>query len=324
MPNRGIVVVGGSAGGVTALKQLVSGFPEDLDAAVFVVIHFKADVPSHLAQILRRSTRLPVVDADDGAEFRAARVYVAQPGHHLILEQTHVRLTKGPRENRARPAIDTLFRSAAYIHAARAMGVVLSGMLDDGTAGLWAIKDRGGVAVVQHPDDAEFRSMPESALTHVPVDHVCPLAEMASLLTKLTRQPAPQKEGPVPKELEIEARVAAGQTAMDDIIKLGPSTPLTCPECHGVLFAMPGGGIPRFRCHTGHAYSIETLVAELGESVEDALWQSLSRIEESMVLLRQFADRGRGDAEASAIDALVKQRLHDAERRAALLRQALA
>lgn len=178
--------MGASAGGVEALRGLVAGLPRDLSAAVFIVLHIPASSPSLLTDILQRGTVLPVVDPEDGAPILRGRVYVAQPDHHLLLEEKRIRVTRSPKRNRHRPSIDALFHSAAETAGSRVIGVILTGKLDDGTVGLRAVAERGGTAVVQDPRDAAYRSMPESALRHVPSAHVASLAQMAPLLVRLT------------------------------------------------------------------------------------------------------------------------------------------
>jgi two-component system chemotaxis response regulator CheB len=194
--NKDVIVIGASAGGVEALRTLVRGLPKALDAAVFVVLHMPASGPSRLAEILQRCSALPVVRARDGETIRRGHVYVARPDYHLTLEEETMRLTRGPRENRHRPAIDALFRSAAYTHGGRVIGVVLTGELDDGTAGLWSIEQRGGTAVVQDPEDAESPSMPRNALQYVRTEHVLPVALMGARLAKLTLERRGAGDGP--------------------------------------------------------------------------------------------------------------------------------
>ena len=323
---RDRIVIGASAGGVPALETLVGSLPADLGAAVFIVMHLQPDALSRLPQILQRRCRLQVTHAKEGERIERGRVYVASPDQHLLLEGDHLRLTRGPRENRSRPAVDTLFRSAAYSHGDRVIGVILSGALDDGTAGLWSVKERGGTTVVQDPDEAEYDSMPRSAIQHVQVDHVVALKEMGPLLVKLTTTPVEKHEAAMSKELEIETKIALEGRALElGVLGLGPVTPYTCPECHGVLVALKEGGVPRFRCHTGHAYSINTLLAEVTGYVEEALWGGIRAIEESMLLLRALARHIRDDkAKDPGLADLLDEKAKDAQRRADLVRQALS
>jgi two-component system chemotaxis response regulator CheB len=285
-----IVVIGASAGGIPALLELTRNLPGDLDAAFFVVLHLSADAESSLHRILQRGCAMPVEEAQDREEIRARHLYVARPDHHLIVEQDIMRLTRGPRENRTRPSIDVLFRSAAYEYGPRVIGVVLSGALDDGSAGLWWIKNRGGTAVVQHPTDAGFAYMPESALSQVAADHVVPVGEMAALLKRLVRAEDRPRQVPAAKALDIENRIAKQENALQvGVTQLGPTSPYACPECGGVLLHVEHGPISQFRCHTGHALSIDSLLDELTVKVENALWAAVRTLEESATLLNSVA-----------------------------------
>lgn len=297
---KDIIVVGASAGGVQALQTLVAGLPQNLDASIFVVLHIAPSDRSLLAGILQRCTALPVIAPEDGMPIEKGRIYVGQPDHHLLIEEGRIRITRGPKENRHRPSVDALFRSAAYCCGARVIGVVLTGNLDDGTAGLWAVKERGGTAVVQDPQDAPHPSMPESALRYVSADHVVPLAEIAPLLARLSRESVVATGELMPKELEIETAIAKGSQGMDrEILTLGPVSPYTCPECQGVLVMLKDGGVPRFRCHTGHCYSVATLLAEMTESIEDSFWSAIRAVEESVLLLGHMAEHARARNDAS-------------------------
>ena len=216
MPKHDIIVIGASAGGIEALIELFSVLPQDLPAAVFVVCHLSPQSEGVLPAALSRNGNLRAVNATDREQIIPGRVYVAPPDHHLLVEPGFVRVTQGPKENRFRPAIDPLFRSAAYAYGPRVIGVVLTGALDDGTAGLWAIKERGGLAIVQDPDDALFPSMPLSALTNVQVDYRVPLSEIAPLLVRLVSEPAGEEEVQAMSDnMGIEVKVAAEDKLSD-------------------------------------------------------------------------------------------------------------
>jgi two-component system, chemotaxis family, protein-glutamate methylesterase/glutaminase len=317
--------VGTSTGGIEALKVLVGGLGPDLNASLFIVLHMGPNGLGVLPQILERSGPLPASNACQGEAFQPGHIYVAPPDHHLLLEPTgHVRLSRGPKENRFRPAVDPLFRSAAYAFGPRVVGVVLTGFLDDGTAGLWAIKERGGTAVVQNPDDALAPSMPRSALQHVPVDHCVPLTEVAPLLVELARTPVQPKGAlPVPKQLETELKIAKENNALEaGIIQWGEPSLYACPECHGVLLELKEGSNVRFRCHTGHAYSLETLLAEFAERTEETLWNAIRSMEETVLLLRRMATQLAKHGHDQAAAAL-EQKMREAQQRANLVRQAV-
>lgn len=324
--NKDIVVVGTSAGGLSALQTLVEGLPADFAGAMFVVLHLSPNAPSALARILQRQSAIPVAEAGDGEVVRPGRIYTAPPDYHLVLDGDTMRLTRGPRENRHRPAIDALFRSAAFAYDRRVVGVLLTGELDDGTAGLWEVKNRGGTAVVQDPADAWAPSMPRNALQYVRADHVLPMREIAAMVTKLTRASVTGEKPtllPAEDEAEIETRVALEADALHaGVRELGPNSPYTCPECHGVLTRLKSGGVPRFRCHTGHAYSIYSLLAAVDEDVEHSMWNALRSIEESELLLAHLA---RHLAESKGDQATIERfqkKARDAQRLADLMRQA--
>ena len=268
MPGRDIVVVGTSAGGVEALRALVGGLPADFPGSVFVVMHAASESPGVLAQILDRSGPLPAAHASNRERIRPGHVYVAPPDTHLLLEPGVMRLTRGPRENRFRPAVDPLFRSAAAVYGPRVVGVILTGGLDDGTSGLWAVKRLGGVAVVQDPDEAFMPAMPLSALNQVEVEYKLPLAEIAPLLVRLASKTVAEQGGyEVPEDLNIEMKIAMEDHAREaGVTRLGTPSVFTCPECHGTLLQLKENGRTRYRCHTGHAYSADSLLSEVTET----------------------------------------------------------
>lgn len=289
--NRDIVAIGASAGGLTPLKALLSGLPADLPAAVFVVMHLGPS--SHLPAILDNVTGLKVVAASNGARVEHGRVYVATPDRHLLLHDDHVLLRRGARENLSRPAIDPLFRSAALSFGGRVTGVVLSGALNDGTAGLRAIKAGGGAAVVQDPADAEHADMPKSALRHVEIDHVVPARELAGLLQRLVYEPAAETRD-LPTSVRIEAAIAAQEPqAMSIEAQPGTLSPFTCPECGGSLWELADGTLLRYRCHVGHAFTSDILLATQAEQIEQRLWALLRTHEERAELVRRLAERER-------------------------------
>jgi two-component system chemotaxis response regulator CheB len=290
---RNIIVVGASAGGVEPLKKLVSQLPTGVRAAIFIVWHMSPLVVGILPKILSQAGTLRAANAINGESVEEGRIYVAPPDHHLVLEKGCVYVTRGPKENRFRPAVDPLFRSAAYTYGPRVVGVILSGSLDDGTAGLLAIKKFGGVAVVQDPDDAKVPSMPERALEMVNVDHRVPVAQMGDLLLKLITEKVP----PVPPVseadramTELEIAVAMQRDKKYDILRHGSLSPLTCPECQGVLVSILQGNYPRFRCHTGHAFSANSLLEGIAESIEEKIWTAIRGLQESVFLLNHMGD----------------------------------
>jgi two-component system chemotaxis response regulator CheB len=292
---RHIIVIGASAGGVEALTRLARDLPSDIDAALFVTIHFPPDSTSALGRILTRAGPLNAVHATDGQPIESRNIYLAPPDHHLLIFRNGLRLYRGPRENGNRPAVDPMFRSAALAYGPRVIGVVLSGNLDDGTSGLLAIKRRGGTAVVQEPDDAMFPSMPQSAIDHVAVDHVVRLEDLGGLLAELAIRPT-QEEEIVPaddakKETEYtEVDLARIEDAADHP---GVLAPFGCPDCGGTLWELRDGQLVRFRCRVGHAWTSEALLSSQSETLDAALWTALRALEESAALSQQLADRSR-------------------------------
>ncbi|HJW27439.1 MAG TPA: chemotaxis protein CheB [Rhodocyclaceae bacterium] len=297
VPCHDTIVVGGSAGALKALTAIAGGLPADLDAALFVVQHLSPAHPSLLPQILSDAGPLPAVHPADGEAVRKGRIYVAPPDHHLLLAPGRIRVVRGPRENRFRPAIDTLFRSAARAYGPRTVGVVLTGILDDGTVGLQAIKQRGGVAVVQDPGEAEYPAMPSSALRYARVDHALPLARIPDLLVRLSRQPAgpPGASGAQPADIETDVAEQDLDSAalLASVETIGTRSTYTCPACNGVLWEVTGSEPLRFRCHVGHAYGAGDFLAEQTRTLENALWSAVRLMEEKVSFSRRMADRRR-------------------------------
>jgi len=327
MPNRDIIVIGASAGGVQALSALVAELPAGLPAAVFIVLHIPADVPSLLPSILLRGSRLPVAHALNGEQIEPGRIYVAPPDHHLLIERNRAKLIHGPKENLHRPSIDALFRSAARWAGPRVIGVVLTGARDDGTTGMRAIKQRGGIAIIQDPSEASFPSMPLSVMQDIKVDYSLRLKEIAPLLNKLSHEPA-EEEGryPVPDEIEIEARITEQDMESSELIasveKLGRISKLTCPDCHGALWEMHDDQLLRYRCHVGHAFSAESLNEGQSQMLEVALWSAVRALEEKMILARRIVERARKSNHHRAVE-LFETRAREAEEHSSVLRQVL-
>ncbi len=294
MPERDIIVVGASAGGVEALKQFVAGLPGDLPASVFIVLHTAPSTPSLLPHILTRAGSLPAEHATHGTRFQRGRVYIAPPDRHMMLEDGAIRLVRGPAENRHRPAIDPLFRSAARAHGPRVIGVLLSGMLDDGTGGMHAIKSRGGVAIVQDPETATFSEMPRNAIEYVEVDQVVPIEEMGAVIARRVRESVPLEAKGGTQQLAKEVRYAGFDMAqIENEDQVGKPSTFACPDCNGTLWEVDEDGVLRFRCRVGHAYSAESLLSAKTDSTEAALWAAMRALEEDAALARRMAERAR-------------------------------
>jgi two-component system chemotaxis response regulator CheB len=294
MPGHDIIVIGASSGGVEVLTSLASRLPETLPAAIFVVLHVRPDVPSLLPAILNRVGALPAAHAVDGEPIRAGRIYVAPPGKQLYLHKRRVAVELGPRENMHRPAIDPLFRTAAHHHGSRVIGVIASGALDDGTAGLQAVKEAGGIAVVQDPADAACASMPAHAMARVTVDHCVKAADLAALLVHLVGVPSPDPVVRMQVPLETYEEVAGTAERAVTGANFGVESGLTCPECSGILREVRDGDVLRFRCRVGHAYTSQTMLEAQGEAVEKALWTAVRSLEERAILIGKLAENARG------------------------------
>jgi two-component system chemotaxis response regulator CheB len=313
MPGHDIITIGASAGGVHALSAVIGGLPATLPASVFTVLHLGEGHTSALPSILRRAGALPVKHPEPAEVIRRGWVYAAPPDRHMVLADHSIHLLQGPRENGYRPAIDVLFRSAARSFGRRVVGVVLTGNLDDGTAGLAAIKSAGGLALVQDPSGADYPSMPLSAIENVAVDHVVPLERVAELLVDLVREPA--EEIPTPPSPVAEELGEPGSLH-------GQPSGFTCPDCGGGLWELSEGRLMRYRCRTGHAFSPESLLDTQGRSREAAMWAALRSLEEMADLARRMEarmhERGLHYAEGR-----YGARAAEAERHAAVLREVL-
>jgi two-component system chemotaxis response regulator CheB len=262
-----------------------------------------------------------VAAAVEGDPIRRGEVRVAVPDLHLMLDPGRMRVVRAPRENRYRPAIDALFRSAALAYGPRVTGIVLTGLLDDGAAGLWSIKARGGTAIVQDPADAEFGDMPRNALEVVAADHVLPLRDIAPLLVRIAREAAPVAEPPAPAlELEVDM-IANDNASMEKMDRLGSPSKLTCPECGGALWEMHEPPT-RFRCHVGHGYSLRTLFAEQTLNIEAALWAALRALEQGSSIARRLSDQARHGGRPQSAQAFIEQ-AQDSEHHAAQIRELL-
>jgi two-component system chemotaxis response regulator CheB len=306
MAGHDLIVIGGSAGSIPALLELVSGLPADLLAAVCIVVHLSPLSTSQLPVLLSRKAALPAAYAVEGETIQPGRIYVAQPDYHLVIKDGKLMLDHGPRENRVRPAIDPLFRSAARYYGKRAVGVVLSGNLGDGSTGLMVLKAYGATTLVQNPEEALFNSMPRKALELAEVDYVLPVAQMAPLLVQLAW------ESPVQTQTETEKGLEKGEPSpmayeMEELSPIiqqdlaeqaqdqrnGQTAVVVCPDCGGVLWQLNQGRLVQFQCHTGHKWSPEVLLVQKTEELENALWSCVRMLTEKAILTRQTAARLR-------------------------------
>ena len=311
-----MVVIGASAGGVEAVRTLAAALPADFPAAMFVVLHIGAH-KSELPWLLNQIGPLRAVHPQNGDPIRPGLIYVAPPDHHMLVEPGCIRLTKGPRENWARPAIDPLFRSAARSYGADVIGVVLTGGLNDGTAGLYEIKQAGGTTVVQDPADAVNPSMPRSALEHVAVDHCLTLAQLPRLLARL----ATKGVGEMRLDQALAVSVNKGKE-MTAEYKLDPPVAVTCPDCGGALRRTELGTLTQFGCHIGHVYTAEVMVAAQFAVMEGYLEAAMRSLSERGELCRQLAEKSRAAGNAAA-GARWDAAMREAKERTAALRQLL-
>jgi two-component system chemotaxis response regulator CheB len=292
MDGHDIIVVGASAGGVEALSQLVVQFPKDLVATVFITQHVRATASGYLAQILNRAGPLPATLAQDGESFELAHIYVAPPDYHLLIKHGALQVIRGPQENRVRPAIDPLFRSAAVAYGARVVGVVLTGLQTDGTSGLLAVKRCGGMAIVQDPTDALYPDMPLSAIEHVDVDYCLPVAQMGAVLYQLTQESSPAVVS-IPGDLLVEEDMTEHPSHSKLVKELGALVPLICPDCGGPLWELRHKQLVRYRCRLGHVFTAESLLEGQSEVLEQTLWAAVHTMEERTPILTSLASSSR-------------------------------
>ncbi|MGA7615271.1 MAG: chemotaxis protein CheB [Thermoanaerobaculia bacterium] len=322
MASRDIVVVGTSAGGVEALTTLVAALPETLTCSIFVVIHLAPSSPGMLPQILSRAGKLPAVTPRDGEALKPGMIYVAPPDRHMILDGERIRVLFGPKENRNRPAIDPLFRSAAMFFGSRVVGVILTGSLGDGAGGLRMVKEAGGTAIVQDPNDALYPSMPSTAMANLEPDYVLPLADIPAKLVELTNpKNVLPPEHPVRGSLRPKDALLALENDHEPSRNGHPSV-FSCPDCGGVLWEVTEENVLRYRCRVGHAFSPETMLEAQGETLEGALWAALATLDESATLARRLAEQHRGRG-LPWIAQRFEEREQIARERASLVRQAL-
>lgn len=317
MAGHDIIVIGASAGGVEALLEMARQLPAGLLAALFIVVHRPAEGPSLLPELLSNAGALPAIEARESMPIERGCIYIAPADRHLLIERDHLHTARGPKENGFRPAVDALFRTAARTYGERVVGVVLTGMLDDGTAGLLDIKRHGGIAVVQDPADALYPSMPQSALRYVAVDAVLPLADIAPALVRLAAMPTLHNEFPESTEI-----VTMNQQAQEQTGEPGVPVPLSCPDCEGVLAEFYDGELLRFRCQTGHIFSRESLLTTQTDMLDRSLWAAYNSLGERVYLARRLIEDARMLGDTHGFQRFTRM-LTDAEARREQIRTAL-
>lgn len=319
---KDIVAIGGSAGSGSVLRNLVGDLPDNFPASVFISTHVPAHGPGFLTEILASSAKLPISQVVDGQPIEQSRIYLAAPDRHLLLIGETIRLGTGPRENMARPAIDPLFRSAALSFGPRAVGVVLTGMLNDGASGLATIKDQGGTTVVQHPLDAHANQMPLAALEATAVDYVTSAEDLARTLIGIAGSEAGPAQSAT-EDLRLEVDVAFGaRLGSQHLRELAEPSALSCPDCHGVLSEIIGSRPLRYRCQIGHGYTAEALVSRIDE-VDEAIRVAMRIMEERVTLVERMARDAR-DTGRNALVELYEARAEEYRRYATTLRDAAA
>lgn len=284
-----IVVIGASAGGLNALTEMAQTLQTGLDVAYCIVLHLsRKGIGDFVVHRLKQVTSMDCSLAVNGADIKKDTIYIARPNQHLLVKDNKFILGGGPEENRFRPSIDVLFRSAAVAYSSNAIGVILSGMLDDGTSGMWAIKRSGGSCVVQDPNQAEYPDMALSVINNMQVDHVAPLGEIGALIADILKHKKGRRKS-VPKEVILESKIAETTAVrIQDIEKIGDTSVFACPDCGGNLWSVKGDLIKRYRCHIGHAYTERDLVIKQAETASATLWIALRMMEERKHLLKKM------------------------------------
>jgi two-component system chemotaxis response regulator CheB len=307
-----VIVVGTSAGGLNAVKILISQLRADFQAPILVVQHISGDASGNvLLDALKEQNTIKCEHAVNGTLLKDGHLYLAPSDHHLMIDDDErILITKGAQENRSRPAIDPLFRSAAVVFGNKVIGILLTGYLDDGTAGMIAINRCGGICIVQDPADAEYPDMPTNALNQLKVDFCIPLLEMGGLLYELLNA-EPKKKKPVPDDIQVETRIAKRVLSdLPAVGSLGNQVPFNCPGCGGVLWEVDKGPLTRYRCHTGHAYTAQALIAEQTMKIEETMWTALRMFEERRNLLTTFAQQQKGALKDSALERASLSQVH--------------
>lgn len=307
-----VVVIGTSAGGLNALKRLVSQLQQDFAAPILVVQHISSDATGNvLLDQLNKIGKLKCEHAISGTILKKGHLYLAPSDHHLMIDEDEsILVTKGAQENRSRPAIDPLFRSAAVVFASKVIGLLLTGYLDDGTAGMIAIQRCGGTCIVQEPADAEYPDMPQNALNQLKVDYCVPLLEMGELLYQLIAQKSGQHKA-IPKDILIETKIAKRVLSdLPAVTALGDQVPFNCPGCGGVLWKIDKATSMRYRCHTGHAYTAASLLAEQTMKIEETMWTALRMFEERKNLLTNIAKDQKGATAKSSMERANLSQVH--------------
>lgn len=305
---RNLIAIGASAGGIKAIIKVLEGFPETIDAAIMIVLHLSRKSSSeNIVEIFQRHTALQCEVAKDMMPLEKGKVYLAQPEQHLMVKGHIIRLNQGPEENRYRPSIDVLFRSVAVHFGNRAIGIILTGMLDDGTSGMYAIKSCGGLCLIQNPSEAEYANMPQNVLNRVEIDFMADLAEIPIIVKDILNKPLPPQIA-IPNELKVEADITEKlMSDINDLKKIAKQSDFVCPDCGGGLWQIKNDPLHRYRCYTGHVYT-EKLLQEVQDlKIEESIWVSIRMLEEKRNMLQLLISRRNQNSENSTVFSLNKR-----------------
>jgi len=319
---RNIIVIGASAGGLQAINKVISGLSNEIDAAVMIVLHLSRKSNAHnLAAILQRHTAMQCHVATNDTIIERGNIYLAPQDHHLMVKDRLLKINQGAHENKYRPSIDVLFRSAAVTYGNRVIGIVLTGMLEDGTSGMWAIKSCGGICIVQHPDEAEYSDMPRSVINKIQVDYKANLEDIANIIKRSIANPLPPKMS-IPNELQLEANLTEQMMShINDLEKIADRSNFVCPDCGGGMWAVKNDPVHRYRCHTGHVYTEKLLSDMQDEKIEESIWVSIRMLEEKLNLLLLMEKR---EGETSARSSYYKTRVEDMNKHISRLKKLLS
>lgn len=335
--DRDLIVIGGSAGALSVLLEMVAALPADLAAAVMVVVHQSQSQPGRLPAILSNRGPLIAEHATDGAAIELGRIYIAPPDHHLLIEPGRIRLSRGPKENRFRPAIDPLFRTASRAYGPQVIGVILSGLLDDGTLGSMRVKHAGGTVIAQDPASADAGDMPASVIGNVACDYILRPNEFAGILAKLVQEPSivatlkatspmtrnefsPESMSRLPSETGDTAD--RGNNALATGQDLGSPIGLTCPQCGGAVWERTEGGLVSYRCHVGHAFTADAMADDHNSQLESTLWEAVRMFQENAALHRRMEAKTRERGVHDMADRY-GERAQEQETRSELMRKLL-
>jgi two-component system chemotaxis response regulator CheB len=307
-PIRNLIAIGASAGGIRAIIKVIEGFPETIDAAIMIVLHLSRKSSSeNIIEIFQRHTTLKCEVALDKMEIERGKIYLARPEHHLLVKDHKMRLNQGPEENKYRPSIDVLFRSVAVHFGNKAIGIILTGMLDDGTSGMYAIKSCGGLCLVQNPSKAEYSDMPSNVLKRIEVDYMADLVDIPIIVQDLLKKPLPPQIA-IPNELKVEAEITEKlMSDINDLKKIANRSDFVCPDCGGGLWEIKNDPTHRYRCHTGHVYSEKILYDLQDIQIEESIWVSIRMLEEKRNMLRLLEGRKISNLYDSNISANAKK-----------------